>query len=34
MIISPPLICTHGEIDMLIERATQALDQTAEYFSV
>jgi putrescine aminotransferase len=34
MIISPPLICSEGEIDMLIERATQALDKTAEYFSV
>ena len=34
MIISPPLICTNGEIDMLIERATKALDLTAEYFSV
>jgi putrescine aminotransferase len=34
MIISPPLICTHAEIDTLIERATRALDQTAERFSV
>jgi putrescine aminotransferase len=34
MIISPPLICTHAEIDTLIERATKALDQTAERFSV
>jgi len=34
MIISPPLICSHAEIDTIIDRVTQALDQTAEYFSV
>ena len=34
MIISPPLICTDTEIDTLIERATLALDLTAEHFSL
>ena len=34
MIISPPLICNHEEIDLLIERATTALDLTAEHFGV
>jgi len=34
MIIAPPLICSHEEIDLLIERAKKALDQTAEHFSV
>jgi len=34
MIISPPLICSHEEIDLLIERATTALDLTAEHFGV
>ena len=28
MIISPPLVITRGEIDMLIERAAQSLDET------
>ncbi|SMP07321.1 aspartate aminotransferase family protein [Shimia sagamensis] len=30
MIISPPLVMTSDDIDMLIERATRALDQTLE----
>ena len=34
MIIAPPLICSHAEIDLLIERATNALDKTAEHFKV
>ena len=28
MIISPPLTLTHDEVDLLIERATKALDAT------
>lgn len=28
MIISPPLVISHAEIDMLVDRATKALDQT------
>jgi len=30
MIISPPLVMTRGDIDVLMERATRALDQTFE----
>ena len=29
MIIAPPLICTTAELDMLVERAKAALDETA-----
>jgi len=29
MIISPPLIISRDEIDILVERATRALDETA-----
>ena len=34
MIISPQLIMSHQEIDTMIERATKALDQTAQHYSV
>jgi putrescine aminotransferase len=34
MIISPPFVSSHAEIDLLIARATKSLDQTAEYYSV
>jgi putrescine aminotransferase len=34
MIISPQLIMNHEEIDTMIERATKALDQTAQHYSV
>ena len=34
MIISPPFVSTHEEIDLLIARATKSLDQTAEHYSV
>ena len=34
MIISPPFVCSHGDIDLLIERAKKSLDQTAAYYSV
>jgi putrescine aminotransferase len=29
MIIAPPLVITHAEIDELIDKARKALDQTA-----
>jgi putrescine aminotransferase len=34
MIISPQLIMSHEEIDTMIERATKALDQTAQHYAV
>ena len=34
MIISPPFVCSHEDIDLLIERARKSLDQTAAYYSV
>jgi putrescine aminotransferase len=34
MIISPQLIMNHEEIDTMIERATKALDRTAQHYSV
>jgi putrescine aminotransferase len=30
MIISPPLVITESEIDLLIQRANKALDETME----
>ena len=34
MIISPPFVSTYDEIDLLIARARQSLDQTAEHYSI
>jgi adenosylmethionine-8-amino-7-oxononanoate aminotransferase len=34
MIISPPFVSSHEEIDLLIARAKKSLDQTAEHYSV
>jgi putrescine aminotransferase len=34
MIISPPFVSSHEEIDLLIERATSALDATAHHYQV
>jgi len=34
MIISPPFVCSHQEIDLLIERAKKALDLTAAHYKV
>lgn len=34
MIISPPFVSSHEEIDLLIERATTALDATAAHYKV
>jgi putrescine aminotransferase len=34
MIMAPPLICTTAEIDILIEKLGQALDQTASHYGV
>lgn len=34
MIISPPFVSSHEEIDLLIERATSALDATAQHYQV
>ena len=34
MIISPPFVSSHLEIDLLIARARKSLDQTAEHYSV
>jgi adenosylmethionine-8-amino-7-oxononanoate aminotransferase len=34
MIISPPFVCSHQEIDLFIERAQKALDLTAEHYKV
>lgn len=34
MIISPPFVCSHQEIDLFIERAKKALDLTAEHYKV
>jgi putrescine aminotransferase len=31
MIISPPLVITRDEVDILIERATKSLDETASW---
>ena len=33
MIIAPPLVCSHDDIDLLIERARRALDLTAHHYS-
>jgi putrescine aminotransferase len=34
MIMAPPLICTKGEIDDLVEMLTVALDKTADHYGV
>jgi putrescine aminotransferase len=34
MIISPPFVSSHAEIDLLIERATRALDATAQHYQI
>lgn len=34
MIISPPFVSSHEEIDLLIERATTALDLTAQHYKI
>jgi putrescine aminotransferase len=34
MIISPPFVTSHQEIDLLIARATKSLDQTADYYAL
>lgn len=34
MIISPPLVITHKEVDELIEKAKQTLDQTADFYNL
>lgn len=34
MIMAPPLICTTGEIDILVEKLGQALDLTAAHYGV
>jgi putrescine aminotransferase len=34
MIMAPPLICTTAEIDMLVEKLGQALDETAAHYGV
>lgn len=34
MIISPPLIISHSEVDELIEKAKKTLDQTAEFYDL
>ncbi|WP_461480865.1 aminotransferase [Porticoccus sp.] len=34
MIIAPPLVCSHGELDLLIERAGRALDLTAHHYGI
>ncbi|TNE75704.1 MAG: aminotransferase class III-fold pyridoxal phosphate-dependent enzyme [Gammaproteobacteria bacterium] len=34
MIIAPPLVCSHEEIDLLIERAHRALDLTAHHYGL
>lgn len=34
MITAPPLICSHAEIDILINRFAQALDETASHYNV
>ena len=34
MIMAPPLICTTGEIDILVEKLGQALDLTASHYGV
>ena len=34
MIISPPFVCSHEEIDVFIERAHKALDLTAQHYKV
>ncbi|MEZ5528767.1 MAG: aspartate aminotransferase family protein [Porticoccaceae bacterium] len=34
MIIAPPLVCSHAEIDLLIERASRALELTASHYGI
>lgn len=34
MIISPPLVISHAEVDELIEKAKKTLDQTAEFYNL
>jgi len=34
MIIAPPLVCSTGEIDILADRLTEALDATAAHYGV
>ncbi|MFK8020960.1 MAG: aminotransferase class III-fold pyridoxal phosphate-dependent enzyme, partial [Pseudomonadales bacterium] len=34
MIMSPPLVCSVAEIDLLIERLGSALDMTAKHYNV
>ena len=34
MIMAPPLICNHQEIDSLLEMLVKALDQTADHFGI
>jgi len=34
MIISPPLIISHAEVDELIEKAKRTLDQTANFYNL
>ena len=34
IISAPPLVSTHEEIDLLIERLTQALDGTARHYGI
>ena len=34
MIISPPLIISHAEVDELIEKAKKTLDETAEFYNL
>jgi len=34
MIISPPLVITHEEVDELIEKAKKTLDQTAQHYNL
>jgi putrescine aminotransferase len=34
MIIAPPVIMSHDEVDILINRARLALDKTAQYYGI
>ena len=34
MIISPPLVISHAEVDELIEKAKKTLDQTADFYGL
>ena len=34
MIVAPPLVCNHEEIDLLVARASRALDLTARHYGV